>query len=64
MSSRPDFGAALAWFRDMVDHCLEYAEAQRRLGRPVVGIACEYTPRELIMAAGGVPVCLCGGTPT
>ncbi len=22
---------------------------------------CEYTPRELIMAAGGLPVCLCGG---
>lgn len=28
----------------------------------VVGILCEYTPRELIMAAGGVPVCLCGGS--
>jgi benzoyl-CoA reductase/2-hydroxyglutaryl-CoA dehydratase subunit BcrC/BadD/HgdB len=27
----------------------------------VVGILCEYTPRELILAAGGVPVCLCGG---
>jgi benzoyl-CoA reductase/2-hydroxyglutaryl-CoA dehydratase subunit BcrC/BadD/HgdB len=27
-----------------------------------VGILCEYTPRELIMAAGGVPVCLCGGS--
>jgi benzoyl-CoA reductase/2-hydroxyglutaryl-CoA dehydratase subunit BcrC/BadD/HgdB len=23
---------------------------------------CEYAPRELIMAAGGVPVCLCGGS--
>ena len=23
---------------------------------------CEYTPRELIMAAGGVPICLCGGS--
>jgi len=22
---------------------------------------CEYTPREIILAAGGVPVCLCGG---
>ena len=31
-------------------------------GRPIVGIMCEYTPRELIMAAGGVPVCLCGGS--
>jgi benzoyl-CoA reductase/2-hydroxyglutaryl-CoA dehydratase subunit BcrC/BadD/HgdB len=23
---------------------------------------CEYAPRELIMAAGGIPVCLCGGS--
>ena len=28
----------------------------------MVGIFCEFTPRELIMAAGGVPVCLCGGS--
>jgi benzoyl-CoA reductase/2-hydroxyglutaryl-CoA dehydratase subunit BcrC/BadD/HgdB len=27
-----------------------------------VGILCEYTPRELIVAAGGVPICLCGGS--
>lgn len=26
-----------------------------------MGIMCEYAPRELIMAAGGIPVCLCGG---
>lgn len=51
----------LAWFRNMVDNCLEYAEEQRKNGRHVVGITCEYTPRELIMAAGGIPVCLCGG---
>jgi benzoyl-CoA reductase/2-hydroxyglutaryl-CoA dehydratase subunit BcrC/BadD/HgdB len=31
-------------------------------GKPIVGIMCEYTPRELIMAADGVPVCLCGGS--
>lgn len=52
---------ALNWFNDMVDHCLEYAEAQKRKGRHIVGITCEYTPRELIIAAGGVPACLCGG---
>jgi benzoyl-CoA reductase/2-hydroxyglutaryl-CoA dehydratase subunit BcrC/BadD/HgdB len=27
-----------------------------------VGIMCEYAPRELIMAADAVPVCLCGGS--
>jgi len=46
----------------MIDHCLEHAEAAKAAGRPVVGIACEFTPRELILAAGGVPVCLCGGS--
>lgn len=54
--------AALAWFEDMIPNCLEYAAMAKRRGRPVVGIMCEYTPRELIMAAGGLPVCLCGGS--
>jgi len=50
------------WFEDMVDHCLDYAERARREGRPLVGIMCEFTPRELILAAGATPVCLCGGS--
>jgi benzoyl-CoA reductase/2-hydroxyglutaryl-CoA dehydratase subunit BcrC/BadD/HgdB len=55
-----EFGP-LVWFRDMVDNCLAYAKAEQAAGKHVVGIMCEYTPRELIMAAGGIPVCLCGG---
>jgi len=51
-----------AWFSRMIEHCYEYAVAAKAARRPVVGILCEYTPRELIMAAGGVPVCLCGGS--
>jgi benzoyl-CoA reductase/2-hydroxyglutaryl-CoA dehydratase subunit BcrC/BadD/HgdB len=51
-----------AWFDHMLDRCYEYAVAEKAAGRPVVGILCEYTPRELIMAAGAVPVCLCGGS--
>jgi benzoyl-CoA reductase/2-hydroxyglutaryl-CoA dehydratase subunit BcrC/BadD/HgdB len=54
-------GDPLSWFADMVGHALEYAESAKRQGRPIVGIMCEFTPRELILAAGGVPVCLCGG---
>ena len=54
--------APLAWFADMIDHCHDYAEAAKAQGRPVVGILCEFTPREIILAAGGVPVCLCGGS--
>ncbi len=51
----------LAYFHGMVDHCYNRAEALQKLGRPVVGIMCEFTPREIILAAGAVPVCLCGG---
>ena len=57
-------GAAnpLAWFEKMLDHCHQHAVAAKAAGKRVVGILCEFTPRELIMAAGGVPVCLCGGS--
>jgi benzoyl-CoA reductase/2-hydroxyglutaryl-CoA dehydratase subunit BcrC/BadD/HgdB len=46
----------------MISNCLAYARAAKNQGRPIVGIMCEFTPRELILAAGGVPVCLCGGS--
>ena len=51
-----------AWFAGMLDRCYDYAAQARSEGRPIVGIMCEYTPRELIMAAGAIPVCLCGGS--
>ena len=51
-----------AHFANMIDNCYDYASAAKAAGKPIVGIMCEYTPRELIMAAGGVPVCLCGGS--
>jgi len=46
----------------MIPNCLEFAAAAKAQGKPIVGILCEYTPREIIMAAGAVPVCLCGGS--
>ena len=52
----------LAWFGQMIQHCYDYATNAKAQGRPIVGIMCEYTPRELIMAADAVPVCLCGGS--
>jgi benzoyl-CoA reductase/2-hydroxyglutaryl-CoA dehydratase subunit BcrC/BadD/HgdB len=54
----------LAWFAGMMDHCYDYAEAAKTEGRPIVGILCEFTPREIILAAGAMPVCLCGGSAT
>lgn len=58
----PDADGTLAWFAGMVEHGLEHARARKAEGAPVVGILCEFTPRELILAAGGVPVLLCGGS--
>jgi benzoyl-CoA reductase/2-hydroxyglutaryl-CoA dehydratase subunit BcrC/BadD/HgdB len=52
----------LSWFDSMIQHCNEYATDAKAKGKHVVGIMCEYTPRELIMAADAVPVCLCGGS--
>jgi benzoyl-CoA reductase/2-hydroxyglutaryl-CoA dehydratase subunit BcrC/BadD/HgdB len=52
----------LAWFGKMIQNCYEYATQAKEKGKHIVGIMCEYTPRELIMAADGVPVCLCGGS--
>jgi benzoyl-CoA reductase/2-hydroxyglutaryl-CoA dehydratase subunit BcrC/BadD/HgdB len=45
----------------MIDRALDFARSEKQAGKKIVGIMCEYTPRELVMAAGGVPVCLCGG---
>ncbi len=52
----------IAWFQDMVPHALDYATREKNKGRKIVGIMCEYTPREIIMAADAIPVCLCGGS--
>ncbi len=57
-----DQGRPLTRFSHMIENCYAYATAAKAAGRPIVGILCEYTPREIIMAAGAVPVCLCGGS--
>ena len=37
----------------------EYKTSKER-GRKVVGVYCTYCPQELILAAGAIPVGLCG----
>lgn len=46
----------------MVGQCISYAQAAKRDGKKVVGIMCEFAPREIILAAGALPACLCGGS--
>ena len=37
-------------------------KALKEQGKKVVGIFCTYTPMEMVLAAGAVPVSLCGGS--
>ncbi|MBM4027050.1 MAG: 2-hydroxyacyl-CoA dehydratase, partial [Planctomycetes bacterium] len=60
--AQPTKNDPLAWFENMIPNCLQYATQAKAQGRRIVGIMCEYTPRELILAAEAVPVCLCGGS--
>lgn len=61
-AGRPSANPQIAWFADMVSKNLRYVEREKKRGRKLVGISCEYTPRELILAAGAMPACLCGGS--
>lgn len=57
-----EINCPLTWFQNMVMNNLNYMKTEKEKGRKLVGIMCEYTPRELIMAAEAMPVCLCGGS--
>ncbi len=53
---------ALDRFDRMFGNALEYARAAKAAGRKIVSMFCEFTPRELVLAAGAVPVSACGGS--
>ncbi|MEZ4813453.1 MAG: 2-hydroxyacyl-CoA dehydratase family protein [Caldisericia bacterium] len=53
---------ALGHFDRMVSNCIDTAQMMKKHGEKLFLIFCEYTPRELIMAVGAVPVCACGGS--
>jgi len=48
------------YFRNSMSREVDLVRDAKRQGKGVVGIYCEFTPRELILAANAVPVCLCG----
>ena len=50
------------WFRNSMSNEVDLVREKKRQGKGVVGIYCEFTPRELILAAGALPVCLCGAS--
>lgn len=53
---------SLSHFDRMIPDAIDRARQAKNEGKKVVSIFCEYTPRELILAAGAIPVCACGGS--
>jgi len=66
VSSRPDRPRAMAYFDQAVHEAhggrvQEIVDA-RKAGAKMVGTFCIYVPDEIVLAAGAIPVALCGGT--
>jgi len=64
--SQPDRPASMAYFDSAIhelhgDRIREIFEA-RAAGRKMIGAFCIYVPEEIVLAAGAIPVALCGGT--
>lgn len=47
-------------FDEWSERCLLEFEAQKDTGKKIFGIYCVFAPTELVRAAGGIPVGLCG----
>ena len=57
-----DAADPMDYFRNSMAAETDEVRRLKRQGLGVVGIYCEYTPRDLILAAGALPVCLCGAS--
>lgn len=61
--NRPD---AMAYFDNMIAEIhggrIKELLAAKEEGRPVIGTFCVYIPEEIVLAAGGICVGLCGGS--
>ncbi|MBC8318792.1 MAG: 2-hydroxyacyl-CoA dehydratase [Desulfobulbaceae bacterium] len=65
--SQPNRPEKMAYFDDMISEIFgrriqEMIDVKKE-GRPIVGTFCVYIPEEVVVAAGGVCVGLCGGSP-
>ena len=52
--------ADIRYFKDILDSDRRAGELAAHEG-PIVGTLCNFSPEEIIVAAGGVPLRLCGG---
>lgn len=59
---KTDEESILDYFKNSMSVEADEVRRLKRLGSGIAGIYCEYTPRDLILAAGALPVCLCGSS--
>ncbi len=50
------------YLSDVEEQVFTLTRAKKAAGTKVVGVYCAFTPKEIILAAGGIPVALCGGS--
>ena len=64
--AQPNRPGKMSYFDDMISEIfgrrIEEMLEVKKEGRPVVGTFCVYVPEEVVVAAGGVCVGLCGGS--
>ncbi len=51
---------AIKYFDDLSMNSFNEFQEATSIGKKIVGIYCEFSPRELILAADAIPICLCG----
>lgn len=51
-----------AYLNQVEEYLFSLARKRKTQGDKVVGVYCAFTPKELIIAAGAIPVDLCGGS--
>ncbi|WP_022665804.1 double-cubane-cluster-containing anaerobic reductase [Desulfospira joergensenii] len=51
-----------AYIKDIEDRVYERGVALSASGGKIVGLYCAFTPKEVVAAAGGIPVSLCAGS--
>ncbi len=64
--AQPNRPGKMAYFDEMISEIhggrVKEILAAKKAGKPIVGTFCVYIPEELVLAAGGVCVGLCGGS--
>ncbi|MBI9091926.1 MAG: 2-hydroxyacyl-CoA dehydratase [Desulfobacterium sp.] len=51
-----------AYLKTIEDRLYARAVEESAMGRKIVGLYCAFTPKEIVAAAGAIPVSLCAGT--